>query len=143
MNVLKLVLGLPFVCALLFFACRSGSEPVSLVAVGLHQSTRIASNVVIQVDSIQDSRCPVNFNCLVAGQARVKLTLSKESESSSVWLTLGFASSPVSTSTRRSDSTNVVLKSAAYKVILQKVDPYPGAGIPGQLHTAFVEVTNL
>lgn len=143
-NYVKLLSGFSYVGIFFFSACQSlDKTPFATVSIGVNQSARLVSNVTVRADSIQDSRCPINADCLWVGQARVKLTLSKESESTSVWLALGRDSGPISISSKRPDSTNVLLGSSAYKVILQQVNPYPGTGNPGDVQTAIVDVTNL
>ncbi|WP_240543666.1 hypothetical protein [Spirosoma foliorum] len=136
---MKWLSGFLIVGTTLFSACKSSeTRPADLISVGLHQSARLASDVVVRVDSIQDSRCPPTYNCLVAGSARVKLLLSTTTDSSTVRLALG-----VYDNLKRLDSTGVSLNNQTYKVILRDVNPYPGTGKPGQAQTATVQVTKL
>ncbi|GAB3781088.1 hypothetical protein GCM10028818_34500 [Spirosoma horti] len=100
----------------------------------------MGSDVVVRADSIQDSRCPLNATCVWAGQAKVKLLVSKNSDSTAVRLSLG--ADPGSTN-KRPDSTTVSLKNETYKVILREVNPFPGSASTTQPQTAVVQVTKL
>ncbi|MVM28936.1 hypothetical protein GO755_02745 [Spirosoma sp. HMF4905] len=134
--------GFLIVGATLFSSCKSSdSQPTDLVSVGLHQSARLASEVVVRVDSIQDSRCPTGATCVWAGQAKVKMLLSKDKDSTAVSLILG--PSLKADSTKRIDSTNVTLSNQAYKVILRDVYPYPTVSTQGQPQAAVVQVTKI
>lgn len=139
---IKQLSGLLLVGTFVFSACSS-SEPVPItsVALGIRQSARLSSGVAVRVDSIQDSRCPTGATCIWAGQARVKLLLSKDSDSTSIGLALGAA--PGAGNNNRLDSTNVSLSSETYKVILREVNPYPSTTSIGQPQTAVVQVTKI
>lgn len=107
----------------------------------MNQSARLSSGVAVRVDSIQDSRCPMGVTCVWAGQAKVSMMLSKDSDSTSIGLILEpgkMAGSPM-----RQDSTNVRLSSEMYKVILKEVNPYPNTTNQTQPKSAVVEVTKL
>ncbi len=138
----KQLSGLLIVGSVLFAACKSNeTTPNDSVRLGLHQSARLGSEVVVRVDSIQDSRCPINVDCIWAGQAKVNLLLSKNKDSSTVRLVL--SPDVTASSVKRLDSTNVTLDSQSYKVILREVNPYPGTSANGQPPTAVVQVTKL
>ncbi|MVM36565.1 hypothetical protein GO730_00940 [Spirosoma sp. HMF3257] len=129
---MKWLSGFLIVGTTLFSACKSSdAQPNDLVSVGLHQSARLASEVVVRVDSIQDSRCPPGGVCIWAGETRVKLLLSTATDSSAVGLTLG-----VGNNAKRPDSTGVTLSHQTYKVVLRAVGPYPA-------QTATVQVAKL
>lgn len=140
----KQIAGVFIIGSVLFAACRSsdsGKMPSDQVSLGLHQSARIGADVAVRADSIQDSRCPLDANCIWAGQAKVKLHLSKDTDSKSVGLILepGASKDPA----KRKDSTHVTLAGSAYKVILREVTPYPSRATEGQPQTAVVQVTKL
>ncbi|QJW90959.1 hypothetical protein HNV11_17035 [Spirosoma taeanense] len=126
-----------------FFACQSASTPAptDYVSLKLNQSARLASDVVVRVDSIQDSRCPTGTTCIWAGQAWVNMLLSAGNDASTVRLALG----PDAREgyAKRLDSTNVSLNSKTYKVILREVNPYPTASTVGEPQTAVIQVTKL
>lgn len=137
----KTLSGLLFVGTFVFAACQhANTDPTDQVSLGLHQSARIGTDVTVRVDSIQESRCPANATCIWAGQAKVKMLLSANQDSTTVRLSLG--ADPGSTN-KRPDSTNVTLSSQTYKVILREVNPYPGTQSGNQPQTAVVQVTKL
>ena len=138
----KQLSGLLITGAVLFTACHSSeTRPTDRVSVALHQSARLGSDVTVRADSIQDSRCPVNVNCIWAGNVRVKLLVSSINDSSVVRLGLG--ADPAGNVTKRPDSTNVTLNNSVYKVILRDVNPYPGTSTTNQPQTAIVQVTKI
>ncbi|WP_461041993.1 hypothetical protein [Spirosoma harenae] len=132
--------GLLFVGITIFSACKSNdTTPTDQVSLGLHQSARLGSEVTVRADSIQDSRCPANVVCVWAGQAKVKLLLSKDQDSTIVRLALG--ADPGPSNNKRPDSTSVTLSNQTYKVILREVNPYPGTTSDNRPQTAVVQVT--
>jgi hypothetical protein len=138
----KQLSGLLVVGTLCFAACKSSETvPTNSVSLGMNQSARLSSGVAVRVDSIQDSRCPEGVTCIWAGQAKVKMLLSKDSDSTMVSLILEpgvMAGSP-----KRLDSTNVSLSSETYKVILKDVNPYPTTTNQSLPKSAVVEVTKV
>ena len=118
MNAVKLLFGLPLVGAIFLSSCKSNeTAPTNLANLGLRQSARLASNVVVRADSIQDSRCPSDVVCIMAGQASVKLVLSTDNDSTTVRLSTG--------ANQKGVSTDAQLNNLTYKVILHEVNPYP------------------
>ncbi len=89
------------------------------------QSVRLASTttdeLVISVDSIQDSRCPINANCVWAGNAKVSFTASHNGSTQKASLCLGSCDQV----TKTSDSVVLQFPNGQYEITLQKVDPYP------------------
>lgn len=143
LHAIKYLSGLLIVGSLFFSACKSfDTTPSDSISLGLHQSGRLSSDVLVRADSIQDSRCPSSPNivCIWAGQAKVKLLLAKNSDSTAVRLSLG--ADPGSTN-KRPDSTTVSLKNEVYKVILREVNPYPGSFSTPKPQTAVVQVSKL
>ena len=131
-----------FVGAVFVAACKpSATTPADTIALGLHQFARLASEVVVRADTIQNSRCPTGTTCIWAGLARVRLLLSKDTASTTVRLALGAGVNQDKST--RSDSTNVSLNSEQFKVILRDVTPYPTAPAQNQTQTAIVQVTKL
>ena len=123
-------------------ACKATATlPADRVQLTVNQLARLASGVAVQVDAIQDSRCPEGVQCIIAGWASVKATVSKAPEEAHVVLTLG-AKPKSSTPADVVDSTGVVLAGTTYKVILRDVTPYPkiGSSEPKQ---ALIQVTQL
>ena len=140
--------GFLVVGALLFSAFKSSEiTPSDSISLGLHQSGRLDSGVVVRLDSIQDSRCPTGATCIWAGQATVKLLLSKSPDSTTVLLSLG---PPIKQDNAESPySTTVSLNNQCYKVILQEVTPFPNVLARDQFQMtiasrmAVVQVTTL
>ncbi len=141
-QLIKQLSGLLIVGITLVTACKSPEAlPSNSTSLTVHQSARLASGVMVRVDSIQDSRCPADVNCIWAGQAKVVMLLSADEDSSRVALILDPAFSEGSK--KRLDSTNVSLNKQAYKVILREVTPYPTTISQPKAQTAIVQVTKL
>lgn len=99
-------------------AAYTGKRSTTVLAkLGVNQAKIVCRRVTLYVNSIDDSRCPANVQCIWQGQAKVKLTLSKGTASSTVELIIGAQASP---------TAQVTLGSAVYTVTLQDVVPYPG-----------------
>ncbi|UJR11083.1 hypothetical protein I4U23_015265 [Adineta vaga] len=92
---------------------------------------RVCGDVELQINSIQDSRCPANVMCIWAGQATVQVSLSNKVTSSIVDLVLGAAAINVA---------EVTLGTNVYTVTLKNVVPYPGTGMNNKPKEAIVEV---
>ena len=105
-------------------ACKSGDVvPADLIRLGTGQSGRLASGLVVRVDSISDSRCPTEAVCIWEGNVNVSMLISTVNDSAEVKLILGPDLSK--RGARDSDSTNVRLDNQTYRVILRDVTPYP------------------
>lgn len=134
---LALLLG-----GLTFFSCeketslntQSNTQPV---AVELNGSARVGGNATVQVNSIQDSRCPANAVCIRYGNADVTFTLSQGSLSQSGKLCLGECGTK---GLHDKDSTTLQLGPDTYKVLLTEVRPYPGTTNDTK-QTALLKVT--
>ncbi|GAB4042793.1 hypothetical protein [Spirosoma litoris] len=134
---MKWLSGFLIVGTTLFSACKSSdATPYPSVSVGLHQSARIGTTVIVRADSIQDSRCPTGLVCIWGGEAKVKLLLSTATDSSAVRLKLGAGAN-------RTDSTTTVLDNTMYKVLLLGVNPYPSYPSTNEAQTATVQLTKL
>lgn len=107
----------------LFGACKSSNTtPASQVSLKLNQSARVGADLIVAIDSLTDSRCPTNAQCIWAGEAVVALSLSKANETQMRRLSL-----PTS-ARNRTDSTTVQFGNQSYTVLLQAVTPYPVLG---------------
>ena len=98
-------------------AYQTSSPCLKSATLGVNQSKKVCCKALLLVNSIQDSRCPVNVQCIWEGQATVKLTLSRNTASSSVELIIGAQAQP---------NALVTLGGYTYNVTLQDVIPYPG-----------------
>ncbi len=100
---------------LLLCGCKSSSGPVS-PKLGEEFSMKVGESVtlqdggaVISVQSVEDSRCPVNLMCFWAGIARVSCKLSDIPFALSIY----------------SEAVDTLL--SGYRVELTSVDPWPTA----------------
>ncbi|QEC54785.1 hypothetical protein [Flavisolibacter ginsenosidimutans] len=106
---------------LCFLACRKTSSynaenPVTIKLAECTTVQRSADNVKVCVDSLNDSRCPLNATCIWAGYAAVKLTVSLKNETHSFMLsTLSRSGFPPPDTTL-----------ANHRFQLVNVLPYPG-----------------
>ncbi|WP_460947032.1 hypothetical protein [Spirosoma daeguense] len=127
---------------LLAASCNStDTPPTDRVSLKMNQSARLGSEVVVRVDSIEDNRCPMNANCIWAGQAKVKLQIAKDQDSKNLQLMLG--QDIQNKENKRPDSTGVTLANEIYKVILREVTPYPETTSSKPQQTAVIQVTKL
>ncbi|CCH01008.1 hypothetical protein FAES_2999 [Fibrella aestuarina BUZ 2] len=118
-----------FASATLFLACTHSSStpsPANQIKLGQNQSGRLSSGVTVKVDSLSDSRCPINAICIWGGNVVLRAVLTKDTDTKSVRLTLG--PDPANPTNKRPDSTGVVLGGTTYKVVLRDVTPFPGSG---------------
>ncbi|MEZ0607142.1 hypothetical protein ACAW74_01445 [Fibrella sp. WM1] len=126
---LQLAAASLFASATLFLACNNSSTapaPADQVKLALNQSGRLSSGITVKVDSLYDSRCPLNASCIWSGNVILRAALTKEAETKAVRLVLGpDLDNPTN---KRPDSTGVVLGGTTYKVVLREVTPYPGSG---------------
>lgn len=119
----KRLIGFLAIGSALLAACKS-SDATPTYVLGINQSARLSSDVVIRVDSIRDGRCPNNPNisCITGGTASAKLTISKDSNSYQRRLYVGPDSYRYG---RGADSTVVSFDNLTYRIILQDITPYP------------------
>jgi hypothetical protein len=129
--------------SLVAFGCQQSSQstvqPAGSVVVTTGKSARIDQSVTVKVDSIQDSRCPVNVQCVWAGNAKVIFTLSDASVSKSGNLCLGACGKGF----RTQDTTTVQLGQAPYQVILTGVTPAPNTDSSNVQKQAAIQVKKL
>jgi len=82
--------------------------------------TKDSKELTTSLISVNDSRCPINANCISAGNAIVKLRLSDNSGSEIFTeLCLGQCE------TLGSDTKQFILSNFNYSITLKKVEPYP------------------
>ncbi len=108
----------------------------------VNQSAQLASGVVVRVDSIFDNRCPINAQCITAGQASAKLLVSKGSDQTVARLIVG-RPNIVGRGIIYQDSTGARLGGQTYKIILRDVVPFPTLEPTGQTKRAVVQVTGV
>ena len=82
--------------------------------------TKDSKELTISMISVIDSRCPINTNCITAGNATVKLRLSNNSGSETL---SELCSGQCETS--GSDTKQITLNNVNYSITMKKVEPYP------------------
>jgi hypothetical protein len=79
----------------------------------------------LTLQSVNDSRCPVNALCVSAGNARIKLRMSDNSGAETfAELCLGFCD----TKNNKEDSATIRLNNTSYTIVLKEVSPFPELG---------------
>ena len=121
-------------CTLLSSTCKdeqdlTGSEKAKLnTAFKLAMSEKVVfteANLMLELNEINDSRCPVNVQCIWAGNAKAKLLVTGAgSEKISLELCLGQCDSNF----KEIDRVSFKVDNKSYSLVLNKVDPYPGTG---------------
>lgn len=106
------------------------------VAVKANQSARIGQDVIVQVTSIQDSRCPANAVCIRYGSADVAVVLQKGNEQQTGSLCLGECGQGI----KVKDTTTIQLGDIRYQIVLSDVRPYPGTSSPDTKPEAVIQV---
>ena len=128
-NIKKYLLVLVCFTGLLISSCEKDSiqfdspfelkETESIVLQGNN------NGLTLTLQSVNDSRCPINALCISAGNARVKLRMSDNSGAETfAELCLGVCE----TRNNTEDSALFQLNNVSYIVILKEVNPYPEAG---------------
>jgi len=128
-NINKYLLALVCFTGLLISSCEKDSiefdspfemkENESIVLQGNNNGLKIT------LQSVNDSRCPVNALCISAGNARVKLRMSDNSGAETfAELCLGFCDDL----NRTEDSKIIRLNNISYTVVLKEVSPFPELG---------------
>lgn len=79
----------------------------------------------VTVLQIQDSRCPINANCIWMGEAKVQLLLNDELSKS---LCLGDCADK----DPKANEANFRLQGERYTITLHDVQPYPADSVPAE-----------
>ena len=129
-TVLRPLLASTFVLFLSLLACSKDSMNGSGVAyfdiifeLSNGKTVKVINDskeLSISMISVNDSRCPINANCVTAGNAIVKLRLSDNS-GSEVFTELCLGQCETS----GSDTKQIILNNISYSLSLRKVEPYP------------------
>lgn len=113
-----------FIFAVMVFSgplSGSAAEPVQktrevVVALGKTKVDRQSKIRVEFLEMLEDSRCPTGVNCIWAGNAKVKVRLSKKGETAKI----------VELDTMNIEKSIVF---AGYEIKLAGVTPYPKSGV--------------
>lgn len=103
-----------------------------------------SDSLEVVVESIADSRCPTDVNCIWAGNAQVELTLSKDTDTQALELCIGdchLEGEQYGAFTEQ-DTALVTLGAQAYEVILKAVIPYPKSTEPVGEQEAVLEINS-
>lgn len=114
-------------------ACEKGSNvtPQTLQNVEAAYGSSIqvtglsSQSLTIQVDKIEDSRCPTNAVCIWMGIAKATLKLTEGTQTADVVLSIPGCSS---CNPEIKSKETVSLGSNQYALTLQAISPYPEAG---------------
>lgn len=128
-NINKYLIALVCLTGLLISSCEKDSiEFDSPFELKENESIVLQGNnngLSITLQSVNDSRCPINALCISAGNARVKLRMSDNSGAESfAELCIGFCG----TSNNTEDSATIRLNNISYTVVLKEVNPFPELG---------------
>lgn len=125
-NIEILALFTMFILSLLNQSCDKDSiqfdNPFEL---GVNESIVLPGSLSIALESVHDSRCPINALCISAGNARVKLRMSDNSGAETFTeLCLGFCD----TKNNTEDSALIRLNNISYTIVLKELSPFPELG---------------
>lgn len=120
-------------CTLLSSTCKK--EPLTTIKeiklnavfeLKLNEKALIShTNILLELTEINDSRCPVDVQCIWAGNARVKLNVKGLETSDAV---LSFCIGQCDNGYHEADTLAIRYQNQAYTIILSEVNPYPGKG---------------
>lgn len=113
------------------------ASPQDTVSIGNKGAARVGQDITIKADSISDSRCPKNVQCVWGGNARVGFTLSSSTASKKDTLCVGDCR------TTKGSVDTLTLGSDRYQVTLVDVTPYPATTDPNPKAEAVFKVVKL
>lgn len=128
----NIITGLFLLCTLLSSTCKedlTGSGKAKLgTAFKLARSEKVIftdANLLLELNEINDSRCPVNVQCVWAGNAKAKLLVSGASGEK---ISLDFCLGQCDSGLKETDTISFKLDNESYSIVLNKIEPYPGTG---------------
>src|SRR5690606_26231971 len=114
---------------LMFVACSKNNRTVILTNSGKTEMLKPGDVISfgeehdlikIRFESLNDSRCPTNVNCVRAGDAIANLTIEDiDQQKQNLTLTIGESSD------FKADTIDISIKEKPYRIILENVLPYP------------------
>ncbi|MBC8151328.1 MAG: hypothetical protein H7Z72_00290 [Bacteroidetes bacterium] len=137
-SLVKISLGIFLIGLSHFKASKSArTAPEDHVLLGLNETARIGTDLIVHVDSLIDSRCPADVDCFWAGQAAVTLSLSKNAETQMRRFYVA------GSALIQADSTTVQFDSTQYRIVLKDVIPYPAKAVNQLNRRAVIRITKL
>lgn len=118
-------------CSLLSATCKEidmdGVKRAELnkpITLSVNEKAVISNNgLMLELSAINDSRCPVTANCIWAGNAVVKLSISGTGVENA---NLDFCLGQCDQRFQEADTVLIQQNNQSYALILTKVEPYPG-----------------
>ena len=114
---------------LLVVACSKTNRTITLTGSGKTERLKPGEetsfgddkdSIKIRFDSLDDSRCPTNANCVRAGDAITHLTIEAiDQDKQHITLTIG------ETSSFKADTIELEISKKLYRIVLEEVLPYP------------------
>ena len=121
------------VCILLASTCKEGNLE-GIKKIGLNSPFGIPVNekaiisesgLLLEVSEINDSRCPINVECIWAGNSTVKLNVTSTGiEKTDFTFCIGQCENRL----QEADTVLLQHQNQSYSFILKEVQPYPGQG---------------
>lgn len=112
-------------------AAQPISGPIVLKTTDKEKVVLTDTGLTIELVSLEDSRCPKNVICIVAGTAVVKLKVSAKGETADLTLEYTHELGPEKTSG----------KALGHTINVVNVEPYPDTSQPPQFQTVTLQVT--
>ena len=97
--------------------------------------------LIVSLEGLQDSRCPVNTNCITAGNATIILRASNsQGVNENIQLCIGDCGSGTP---RDTHTVEALVGETNYRFTLKEVKPYPGTEKEGEVQKARLVVEKL
>lgn len=101
----------------------------------------VPRRLIVNLKALQDSRCPVNVDCITAGNAKVVLRASNsQGTEENIQLCLGDCQTGAPHET---DAVTTKVGDVEYRFTLKAVEPYPGLEHEGQVQKARLVVEKI
>lgn len=128
----NILAALFLLCTLLSSTCKEDKDLTGSKKADFNTPIKLAvsekaiisqSGLLLELTEINDSRCPVNVNCIWAGNAKVKLSVSGTGMEKT---DLDFCLGQCDNRFQEADTVIFQQNNQSYSLILNKVEPYPG-----------------
>ncbi len=123
-------------------ACQKNEDatipqaPIETVSIGAARETAVATNnteLKVTLLTVNDSRCPVNANCISAGTALLKFAVSDQE--SKIEVVMNFSSA-----LETANQVDFKLNGTSYRMSVTEVLPYPDTSKSPSLNDYNIEV---